>query len=260
MVQIGASSIANSRIVVRELEVRLNGASKEELSELARTELENVVNQIKSQQDILSRQDQLTEIVRDHDDELQKIEEADEKRDKMIVEQMQKGMELERQISMQGQKVSEQRRILTHQQQKDEEHDRMFREVALADEEQDELIAKNKERVEEHARLLEEVALADEEQDELIAKNKERVEEHARLLKEVALADEEQDRLIEEGILNDQKQNEIIKKQSEMIEQLNRRLDEVAMGMGQKGNIKMVVSAFGVSILALILAILQFFV
>ena len=43
MINFSTASIATSRMVIKELEARLNGASKEELSDLARKELETVV-------------------------------------------------------------------------------------------------------------------------------------------------------------------------------------------------------------------------
>ncbi len=54
---LGVSNIAANRIVVRELEFKLKGASKEKLSELAHHELLMVVKQLKDQQDILIKQE-----------------------------------------------------------------------------------------------------------------------------------------------------------------------------------------------------------
>lgn len=59
ILQIGCMSIAMNRSTVRELELKLKGASKEKLSELAKKELESVVKQIRQQQDILEKQDRL---------------------------------------------------------------------------------------------------------------------------------------------------------------------------------------------------------
>ena len=70
MVQLGCTSIANSRIVVRQLEARLEGATEEELNDLARAEIQNVVMQIRDQQDMLARQDQLTQIIYSQEDRL----------------------------------------------------------------------------------------------------------------------------------------------------------------------------------------------
>ena len=52
---IGFMNTALNRMVVRELELRLKNASEKELSDLARKELENVVRQLKAQQDMAQR-------------------------------------------------------------------------------------------------------------------------------------------------------------------------------------------------------------
>lgn len=54
---LGVSNLANNRMVIRELEKRLQGASEEEISELAQQELMNVLHQLKAQEDILVKID-----------------------------------------------------------------------------------------------------------------------------------------------------------------------------------------------------------
>lgn len=80
---LGVSSIAANRFVVRELELRLKGASQVELSELARQELQLVLKQLKDQQDVLIKQENFANIVKDHDGRLSERErnaqELDEK-------------------------------------------------------------------------------------------------------------------------------------------------------------------------------------
>lgn len=49
--RLGIESIANTRLVVRELQLRLNGASKEELTDLAKRELFTVLLQLKEKED-----------------------------------------------------------------------------------------------------------------------------------------------------------------------------------------------------------------
>ena len=52
---LGANNIANNRMIVRELEKRLQGASEEEISELAKQELMQVLAQLKAQEDIINK-------------------------------------------------------------------------------------------------------------------------------------------------------------------------------------------------------------
>ncbi|MDP4268294.1 MAG: hypothetical protein Q8880_12785 [Bacteroidota bacterium] len=56
---LGVSNLALNRSVVRELELKLSDASAEELSDLARQETLNVIRQLKAQEDILIKQEQL---------------------------------------------------------------------------------------------------------------------------------------------------------------------------------------------------------
>lgn len=64
---LGVSNIASNRFVVRELEMRLKGASREELSEFARQELISVVKQLKEQEDILKKLEDLNKTIKEHD-------------------------------------------------------------------------------------------------------------------------------------------------------------------------------------------------
>lgn len=67
---LGVSNITSNRFVVRELELRLKGASQKELSELARQELVMVVKQLKEQEDILRKQDNFSKMIKSHDERL----------------------------------------------------------------------------------------------------------------------------------------------------------------------------------------------
>jgi len=82
---IGVSNISANRYVVRELEMRLKGASEEELSELARQELTTVVMQLKAQEDVIKKQENFAKLIKKHDEEITKIfdenKEIDEKID-----------------------------------------------------------------------------------------------------------------------------------------------------------------------------------
>ena len=60
---LGAMNIAANRTVVRELELKLRNASEEELSEMAQQELNNVIEQLKTQQDLQDRLDKQKRII-----------------------------------------------------------------------------------------------------------------------------------------------------------------------------------------------------
>lgn len=56
MFGLGVSNIAVNRTIVRELELRLEHASEEEIDDMARQELLNVVHDLKAQEDITKKQ------------------------------------------------------------------------------------------------------------------------------------------------------------------------------------------------------------
>lgn len=57
---LSAGSMAANRALLRELQLRLQNASEQEISELAKKELLIVVQQLKAQEDILSKQEKIT--------------------------------------------------------------------------------------------------------------------------------------------------------------------------------------------------------
>lgn len=65
---LGVMNIASNRTVVRQLEFQLRNASKEELSELARSEIENVILQLRAQEDMQKKIDNQDTIIREHRD------------------------------------------------------------------------------------------------------------------------------------------------------------------------------------------------
>lgn len=83
---LGVSNIAANRFVVRELEARLTGASKEALSELARQELLAVVKQLKEQEDLLHKQERMADLLRSHDEKLDKLLSQTDELDARILE------------------------------------------------------------------------------------------------------------------------------------------------------------------------------
>lgn len=70
---LGVSNIAMNRSIVRELELKLKGASEEELDELARREIISVVKQLKAQEDIMKKQSDLSDKVRIHESRINEL-------------------------------------------------------------------------------------------------------------------------------------------------------------------------------------------
>ena len=70
---LGVANMAANRTVVRELELKLQNASKEELSELARQEITNVILQLRAQEDMQYKLENHNRILREHQGEIDKI-------------------------------------------------------------------------------------------------------------------------------------------------------------------------------------------
>ena len=82
-----------NRVVVEELEYKLRNASQDEIDELARAEIENLLKRLKMQQDIDQKQTELTKLLKEqadiNDSQIEEIKEQaakDEEHDKRIDE------------------------------------------------------------------------------------------------------------------------------------------------------------------------------
>lgn len=71
---LGVTNMAANRTVVRELELKLKNASEEELSELARKELTNVLLQLRAQEDLYNRLANHDNLFRGHNLRIQSLE------------------------------------------------------------------------------------------------------------------------------------------------------------------------------------------
>lgn len=282
---LGASSIAMNRSVVRELELKLKGASAEEISDLAKQELVNVVTQLKAQEDIMLKQDKIMKEVKANHEGISQIN-AD------ITKINSETDKHETAISDNTDRIEQNKKELTAQHLKDEEHDKVLekhsKELAaqrLKDQELDkELEDHNKEltaqhlKDEEHDRALEEhnkeltaQHIKDEEHDKAL-------EEHSKELAAQHLKDEELEKRLadllnifskfeqdanEQNRANEGYLNEIRKQLSDISiadengrKELSERTDSLQNTLNKKG-FKISVSA--VAILSLILNLLQIF-
>ena len=85
---ISLMGVAANRMVVREIKCRLEGASKAKLSQLARQELENVINELKLQQRIMEKVDvvetKLHEAINKHDQLAEHVDNVETKLNETI--------------------------------------------------------------------------------------------------------------------------------------------------------------------------------
>lgn len=151
---LGVSNLAMNRSVVRELELKLKGASEEEISDLARQELKNVIIQLKAQEDIMSKQVALTGKVKKHQQQLESIngqldniEQMDEQQDKKIATNTKSILENKKTLEKQQQKDFEHDKVLKEQQQKYVEHNKKISDITKHDGEQDNIIVSHSEKL-----------------------------------------------------------------------------------------------------------------
>ena len=166
---LGVSSLAMNRCVVRELELRLKGASEEEISDLAKQDLRNVILQLKEQEDMMKKQAFLTGKVKEQagqikgiDRKLDDIEKTDSEQDQKIAKHAEKIAEKDlkdkrqdQEIAEHAEKLVEHNKVLKEQQEKDRHFEKMFAEQDAEDEQQDKRIAENEKIISLHEEKLE---------------------------------------------------------------------------------------------------------
>jgi hypothetical protein len=115
---LGVSNIAANRSVVRELKLRLSGATEGELSELARQEVMLVIQQLKEQEDLLKKQEQQSDKLREHDSKIKYFLDQADDLEKRFKNQDEKNQTLIRDLEEMNLLVNRQQQdLLTLQQQ-----------------------------------------------------------------------------------------------------------------------------------------------
>ena len=120
----------------------MNNASKEELDDFARQEIERVIYQLKAQEDIFLKQENLTKKVKSHDEELEAQAKKDEEHDRLLQagEEHDKRQDLE--LEAQAKKDEEHDRLLQAREEHDKKQDLALEAQAKKNEEYDDAIKK----------------------------------------------------------------------------------------------------------------------
>jgi len=145
--ELGCANITVNRIAVRAIEQKLNGASKEELSELAKQEMLAVVRQLKEQEDILKKQEFLTSKVKENVSRLNKKDELDKEQSEKIASLSNENKEQNQKLSDIHNSLSEKERIDAEQSQRLEELGALLDNKDLVDAKQEEAIKANAEAI-----------------------------------------------------------------------------------------------------------------
>ena len=218
LLALGVSNIAANRCIVRELELKLKGASQEQLDDLARQEIVGVIKQLKAQEDIMMKQNVLTDRVKGHDSRIgvleyqseinsQKIEKQiayESMQDERIKQNTKKGEELRKRDDAQDAE-------LKRQAEKDSEHDKRLEAGDKKDTEQDAEIKRQAEKDSEHDKRLDAGDQKDKSQDEELARQALKDTEHDKRLDEAEQKDKAQDEELARQTVKNTEQDEQIK-------------------------------------------------
>lgn len=174
---LGCSTMAANNTVVNQLEMKLKNAAEEEISEMARAELVNVINQLKSQENIARQQQKIQTTLNSHVEALNKtfeeIHDIDIKVDKNDL------------------RDDTQDARLTAGEKKDAAQDETIAANAAKNEEQDRMLAENLMHDNTQDKRLDAGEAKDIAQDEKIAANAYKNEEHDQLISELIARIEE---------------------------------------------------------------------
>ncbi len=145
--ELGCANITVNRIAVSAIEAKLNGASKEEISELARQEMMAVVRQLKEQEDILKKQEFLSSKVKENSSRLNEKELLDKEQSEKIISLSNENKEQNKKLSEIHFSLSEKEKIDEEQSQRLEELETLLSNKDLVDQKQEEAITKNSDAI-----------------------------------------------------------------------------------------------------------------
>lgn len=214
---LASMSMVAHNTVVQQLELKMRGASGEELSELAQNELERTISILKNQGNVLAEQDKQKKRLEAMQLRLNALSNEGEQHDVRLDAGEKKDAEHDDRLNA--------------GEQKDAEHDRRLDEGEQHDAQQDELIAENKEH--------------DARQDQQIAENMEQDARQDQQLAQHSEKDAEHDRLIAEL----REENQV----------LRANIDDLRGLVEKKAGKELSNASIAISIIALILAGIQFF-
>lgn len=232
---LAAMSTAANNTVLQQLELKLKGASKEKLSALARSELNRTISILKNQGNVLAEQDK----------QKNRLEAMQLRLNALSNEGEQHDAEQDIRLDEGEKKDAEHDNRLDAGEQKDAEHDRRLDEGEQHDVEQDELLKQHSQTDQEHAQMIAANIEHDAQQDEQIAENMEQDARQDQQLAQHAEKDAEHDRLIAEL----REENQVLRANIEDLRSL----------VEKKAGKELSNASIAISIIALILAGIQFF-
>lgn len=282
---LGISNIAAHRVVIRELELRLKGASEEEIDDLTRNEIVNVVKQLKKQEDIMRKQEELSKRVKKLESDLADSKEKNELFSSQIQTQMLWNAGQDKKWKVSVQKEEQQDNEIENIKQRNIEFERLLAESAAKDKSQDKALIQQMKESEKHDRLLAEQAAKDEKLEKAIIQQLEKNREWDVLISECKVQDDEQ-----QALLNKQTEritalltslaehgdklvvqsqsienlSQVLERQEKMIQETQTTIakisEQIDVLVQEKSDKKQVMVAYVIATVALITAIIQFFI
>ena len=210
---LGCSSITASQTVCRVIEMKLHNASEQEISDFARSELQSVVDNLRSQESMLQKQKQFEDDLDIYIDVVNRNKEKIEEHSKQLLKQKTVNEAYGKRLTKGEEHDVSQDKEIEAQANKDIEHDRRLDKGDEKDAEQD--------------KLLEEQLAKDVEHDKAIAAGEQKDAEQDELLKAQAEKDREHDKAIAVGRQKNIEQDRLLKEQAEKGAVRDRRLDDV---------------------------------
>lgn len=141
---LGCANITVNRIAVRQIELKMSGAGKEKISDLAKQEFMTVVKQLKQQEDILKKQEFLTSKVKDTVSRLNKKDDIDNEQSCKIESLSLENKNIEEKITGIHKHLSNKDRVDSEQAQRLKNIDDILLEKESIDKKQEVSIAENR--------------------------------------------------------------------------------------------------------------------
>ena len=254
---LGVSNIAMNRSVVRELELKLKGASKEELDEFARQEIISVVKQLKAQEDIMKKQSDLTEKVKVHETTLRTHAQKDFEYDKKLREHEEHEKKQDGILRKHSEKDEEHDRLIAGNKQKTLEHDKMLAEKTKKDRNQDEEIARQAVMDVELGKRIDAGEEKDKSQDEEMARQAAKDEELAKMIEGLMESNLEKESQIRELKTICENLSKRISDHASMVEE---KETGILDRLNEKASKKMVLISYIIGLAGFLTAIIQFFI
>ena len=262
--KLGVSGIAVNRSVVRTLELKMNGASQEELDEFARQEIAEVVRQLKEQEDLMRKHKMLSEKVKinrdktiEHDRLFIEKKRIDILQDEEISRQVIKGKEIEKRIDDRVEKDKSQDEEIARQAEVGEKLEKRIDDRIEKDKSQDEEISRQVVKGKELEKRIDDRVEKDKSQDEEIARQIAKGEEFENQIKQLIDSNLEKEEYIKELQNTCIKLSEDISENEKLVNEKEVNLLEILDGKASK---KAVIISYIIGLMGIILSAIHFFI